>query len=198
MPEMLNCCDNNLSSIKSFDRDTVHKEGIWHKTSHVWLYDDEGYVYFQVRADSDRLYTSASGHVLADEDTLDTAVRETQEELGINIKKDELELIEVDAWKFDNKVKHDHAFAYIYLYKVANEFSNFTLDKNEVSGIVKIRAKDLLGYLLALPFECEQFDIHGKKLKKYKDLLLMEGEFGILKYGKILQAIIKKGESTND
>src|SRR5574344_1368636 len=100
MPEMLNCCDNNLSSIKSFDRDTVHKEGIWNKTSHVWLYDDEGYVYFQVRADSDRLYTSASGHVLADEDTLDTAVRETQEELGIIIKKDELELIEVDAWKF--------------------------------------------------------------------------------------------------
>ena len=192
MAELLNCCDANLNPIEPRDRDTVHKEGIWHKTSHVWMYDDEGYVYFQVRADADKLYTTASGHVDGNEEPEDTAVRETGEEVGVRILKDNLELIEIDAWKFDNEVKHDHAFAYIYLYKVDNGFTSFSVNPTEVSDVVKVKAKDLLGYLLALPFPCEQFDVHGKKLKKNKDLLLMNGEVSILKYGRILKAIVER------
>ena len=195
MAELLNCCDENLNSIEPVDRDIVHKEGIWHKTSHVWLYDEEGYVYFQVRADADKLYTSASGHVDANEGPRDAAVREMGEELGLRIWDDELELIEIDAWKFDNEVKHDHAFAYIYLYKVDNGFTSFSVNPTEVSDVVKIKAKDILGSLLGLPFPCEQFDVHGKKLKKNKDLLLMNGEVSILKYGRILKAIVERTDN---
>lgn len=192
MAEILNCCDKFLKKIEPVDRDTVHKEGIWHKTAHVWMYDDEGYVYFQVRADADKLYTTASGHVDGNEEPEDTAVRETGEEVGVRVLKDNLELIEIDAWKFDNEVKHDHAFAYIYLYKVDNGFTSFSVNPTEVSDVVKVKAKDLLGYLLALPFPCEQFDVHGNKLKKNKDLLLMNGEVSILKYGRILKAIVER------
>lgn len=192
MAELLNCCDANLNAIEPVDRDTVHKEGIWHKTSHVWLYDEEGYVYFQVRADADKLYTSASGHVDANEDPRDAAVREMGEELGLRIWKDQLELIEIDAWKFDSETKHDHAFSHIYIYKVPVDCKEFSINPTEVSDVVKVKAKELLGYLLGLPFLCEQFDVHGKKLKKNKDLLLMNGEASILKYGRILDAINKR------
>lgn len=192
MSELLHCCDENLNTIESVDRDIVHKEGIWHKTSHVWLYDDEGFVYFQVRTDADKLYTSASGHVMAGEEPINTAYRETAEELGFQLDPRKLELIEVDAWKLDTEVKHDHAFAYIYLYKIPVNYNAFSVNPDEVSNVVKIKAKDLLGYLLALPFECEQFDVHNKKLKKNKDLLLMEGEISVLKYGRILDAIRKR------
>ncbi len=190
--ELLNCCNADLNPIEPRDRDTVHKEGIWHKTSHVWLYDSEGYVYFQVRADADKLYTSASGHVGANEDTKNAAVREMGEELGLRIWDDELELIEIDAWKFDNEVKHDHAFAYIYLYKIARGFTGFSVNPTEVSDVVKVKAKDLLGHFIGLPFPCPQFDVHGKKLKKYKELLLMDGEIAVLKYGRILKAIVER------
>lgn len=192
MTELLHCCDENLNTIESADRDIVHKEGIWHKTSHVWLYDDEGFVYFQVRTDADKLYTSASGHVIAGEEPINTAYRETAEELGFQLDPRKLELIEVDAWKLDTEVKHDHAFAYIYLYKIPVNYNAFSVNPDEVSNVVKIKAKDLLGYLLALPFECEQFDVHNNKLKKNKDLLLMDGEISVLKYGKILDAIRKR------
>lgn len=192
MAELLHCCDENLNTIESADRDIVHKEGIWHKTSHVWLYDDEGFVYFQVRTDADKLYTSASGHVMAGEEPINTAYRETAEELGFQLDPRKLELIEIDAWKLDTEVKHDHAFAYIYLYKIPVNYNAFSVNPDEVSNIVKIKAKDLLGYLLALPFECEQFDVHNDKLKKNKDLLLMDGEISVLKYGRILNAIQKR------
>jgi len=192
MAELLHCCDENLNTIESVDRDIVHKKGIWHKTSHVWLYDDEGFVYFQVRTDADKLYTSASGHVMAGEEPINTAYRETAEELGFQLDPRKLELIEVDAWKLDTEVKHDHAFAYIYLYKIPVNYNAFSVNPDEVSNIVKIKAKDLLGYLLALPFECEQFDVHNNKLKKNKDLLLMDGEISVLKYGRILDAIRKR------
>lgn len=192
MAELLHCCDENLNTIKSVDRDIAHKEGIWHKTSHVWLYDDEGFVYFQVRTDADKLYTSASGHVMAGEEPINTAYRETAEELGFQLDPRKLELIEVDAWKLDTEAKHDHAFAYIYLYKIPVNYNAFSVNPDEVSNVVKIKAKDLLGYLLALPFECEQFDVHNIKLKKNKDLLLMDGEISVLKYGRILDAIRKR------
>ena len=192
MAELLNCCDQDLNPIKPKDRDTVHKEGIWHKTSHVWLYDEEGYVYFQVRADADKLYTSASGHVVANEDPKIAAIREMGEELGFRIIKDQLELIEIDAWKFDSETKHDHAFAHIYLYKVPNGCTDFSVNPTEVSNIVKVKAGDMLSCLLGLPFVCEQFDVYGKKHKKNKELLLMDGEVSILKYGRIHSAIDKK------
>jgi 8-oxo-dGTP pyrophosphatase MutT (NUDIX family) len=192
MSELLSTCDKFLKAIEPVERDIVHKEGIWHKTAHVWMYDNEGYIYFQVRADADKLYTTASGHVDGNEEPEDTAVRETNEEVGVSIQKDELELIEVDAWQFDNEVKHDHAFAYIYLYKVHTGFKEFNVNLTEVKDIIKVKARDLLSYLLGLPFECEQFDINGNKLKHNKDLLLMDGEVSILKYGRILQAVTKR------
>lgn len=198
MSELLHCCDENLKTIESVERDIVHKKGIWHKTSHVWLYDDEGYVYFQVRADADKLYTSASGHVVAGEEPINTAYRETAEELGFQLDPRKLELIEVDAWKLDTETKHDHAFAYIYLYKIPVNYNAFSVNINEVSDIIKIKAKDLLGYLLALPFECEQLDVHNNKLKKNKDLLLMDGEISVLKYGRILDAIRKRTDKEKD
>lgn len=194
MTELLHCCDENLNTIESVDRDIVHKEGIWHKTSHVWLYDDEGFVYFQVRTDADKLYASASGHVMVGEEPINTAYRETAEELGFQLDPRKLELIEVDAWKLDTEVKRDHAFAYIYLYKIPVNYNAFSVNPDEVSNVVKIKAKDLLGYLLALPFECEQFDVYNNKLKKNKDLLLMDGEISVLKYGRILDTIRKRSD----
>ena len=143
MPEeLLACCNENLEPLLATERNKVHQEGIWHKTSHVWLYDDEGYVYFQVRADADKLYTSASGHVLGNETPKDAAARETREELGIDIRKDNLELIEIDQWKYDTETKHDHAFAHIFLYRIKAGFNEFDVDPNEVSGVVKIKAKE--------------------------------------------------------
>lgn len=192
MSEMLSCCDENLNTIEPMDRDTVHKTGIWHKTAHVWLYDADGYVYFQIRSDADKLYTSASGHVMYNESPKQTAKREAFEELGINLDTDNMELIEIDAWKFDSETKHDHAFSHIYLYKLPTNHNEFRVDKNEVSGVVKIKATEILDVLLDKTRMCNQYDLNNNLLQTNKEILLMPGEIGILKYGRIIQAIVKK------
>lgn len=192
MSEMLSCCDENLCCIAPVERDVVHKTGVWHKTAHVWLYDTDGYVYFQIRSDADKLYTSASGHVMHNETPKQTAKREAFEELGINLDTDNMELIEIDAWKFDSDTKHDHAFSHIYLYKLPANHNEFNVDKNEVSGVVKIKATEILDVLLGNKQTCNQYDLNNNLLQNNKEILLMPGEIGILKYGRIMQAIVKK------
>lgn len=192
MSEMLSCCDENLCCIAPVERDVVHKTGVWHKTAHVWLYDTDGYVYFQIRSDADKLYTSASGHVMYNESPKQTAKREAQEELGVNLDTNNMELLEIDAWKFDSDTKHDHAFSHIYLYKLPQNYNEFNTDKNEVLGIVKIKATEILDVLLGKTNTCNQYDINNNLLETNKELLLMPGEIGVLKYGRIMQAVVKK------
>lgn len=194
MSELLNCCTDELISIEPVDRDIVHKEGIWHKTSHVWLYDENGFVYFQVRADANKLYTSASGHVMANETPKQTACREAKEELGIDLKEENLLLLDITRWEFDSETKHDHAFAHIYLYKLPVDFKDFDVDINEVSDVVKVKARDILSVLLDLPFDYEQYDVRNQVLRHKKELLVMPGEIPVLKYGRILREITKRSK----
>ena len=74
--EHLDIYDEYMNKIGTEKRDIVHQNGLWHKTVHCWIYDDIGNVYFQIRADSGKLYTTASGHVLAGETVRDAFHRE--------------------------------------------------------------------------------------------------------------------------
>lgn len=195
MSELLNCCLSNLEPAVAEERDVVHKLGIYHKTSHIWLYDNDGYVYFQVRGDLNKMYTSASGHVLATETPEEAGCREAREELGINIDPYSLELILIELWMADTEIKHDYAFAHVYLHKVPVNFNGFNIDNKEVVDVVKIKADSLLKRLL---FDSDSY----KNIKQYHlgnveiinpyELLCSSKEHLITKYGKILEAIIQR------
>ena len=68
-------------------RSEVHRLGLWHRTVHIWLFDANGKILFQLRAhdkeNNPNLYdTSCAGHM--------SAVREIREELGLEKTTDEL------------------------------------------------------------------------------------------------------------
>lgn len=198
MGENLCCCfKGDLNRWFCEDRKTVHERGIWHKTSHVWLYDDDGYVYFQIRKDSTSLYTSASGHVLAFETPEDAAVREAKEELGINLVKELLELIEIYEWVYDTDTKKDHAYAHVYLYKVPTNFSEFTVDTSEVLGVRKVYAPTLLTDLIkdSKRITPEQRYPDGEDCPIPCPLLVMANENALLKYGKILDSVKRRTQA---
>lgn len=74
----------------SLPRPQVHREGLWHKSAHIWVIDTHGRILLQRRAlDKDThpgLWDiSAAGHLSAGEQSLDAAVREIREELGLDI-----------------------------------------------------------------------------------------------------------------
>ena len=76
----------------------AHKNGWWHNTIHVWLYTKNGEILLQQRSHKKTIFpllwdVSAAGHIDAGESFVDAAIRETKEELGLELKPEELKKI---------------------------------------------------------------------------------------------------------
>ena len=114
-----------------------------------WLYDNGGNVYFQIRKDEGKFYTTASGHVIAGEDVKEAFGREIKEEIGIDLNYNNADLVDVvkfrmDKVKSDGSVFRDRAFANVFAYEFDNNITDLHFDENEVAGLVKVNAKDAL------------------------------------------------------
>jgi isopentenyl-diphosphate Delta-isomerase len=86
--ERIDVVDDRDRFVAVLPRDEVHRQGLIHRSVHVFLVDEEDRIYLQRRAwtkeqDPGRWDSSASGHVESGESYDDAAARELQEELGI-------------------------------------------------------------------------------------------------------------------
>ena len=65
----------------------AHQKGLYHQSVHVWFYTVEGKVLLQKRASVKKVFpnkwdVSVAGHIGAGEGIIETAMRETEEEIG--------------------------------------------------------------------------------------------------------------------
>lgn len=198
--EFLDVYNERHEMIGTYPRDEVHEKGMWHNTIHCWLYDNEGSVYFQVRSDADKLYTTASGHVQTGETLKEAFGREVKEEIGLNVDYEEAELLNVVTWKMDKekngKTIKDRAFANIYLLNISDNELEFNFIDHEVIGVAKINASDTLRLFNDELSQIEGIYFSEDKKESHtfekKDFLLMPGETLIGKYGYILEVIKRK------
>ncbi|MFJ7744545.1 NUDIX domain-containing protein [Peribacillus sp. NPDC097295] len=147
--EMLKIFNEARHPIGEATREEVHRLGHWHEVFHCWFVSREeevDYLYLQHRCAlkkdyPDLLDITAAGHLLADE-TVHDGVREIKEEIGITVPFDELVSLGVikDCATMENFI--DKELVHLFLYKSTNRFSDFVLQKEEVSGIVKVKLKD--------------------------------------------------------
>ena len=79
------------------ERQKAHREGIRHRTSHVWIIREYNgiEVLLQKRSENKDSYPgcydiSSAGHLIAGSEYKESALRELKEELGISAKIDEL------------------------------------------------------------------------------------------------------------
>ena len=82
----------------SCGRTRVHAEGLWHRTVHIWAFDSKGRILFQLRArvkenNPGLLDTSCAGHISAGDTSVNAAVRELREELGVRKSSRDLEYL---------------------------------------------------------------------------------------------------------
>ena len=193
--------DGNYLGYKS--RDEVHKEGLWHNTVHCWLYEMDGSVYFQIRKDSGKFYTTASGHVLKGETIEEAFRREINEEIGLDIDSSDATLVDIVPWRMD-KIKNgslfkDRAKANVYVDLFEGDLDSFKFDPNEVLGVVKVKAKDALNLFKNGKGEIEAEIITTKDNKNVKisklvsidDFLVMEHETTYDKYKDVLNKVIE-------
>ena len=201
--ELLDTYNENHEFIAAVERQIVHRDALWHDTVHCWLYDEEGNIYFQERADKHKLYTTASGHVLAGETIKEAFGREVKEELGYLIDYGQAKLIEInkfilDREESDGSIFKDRAFANVYACLFKDDFAKLEFDEKELSGVVKMPALEV-GKLI----KGEIAEIKGIKLTKDNqemlekevmltrdDFLVNKGENILEKYGKVVDFII--------
>ena len=73
----------------------VHRDGDWHRSVHVWILTPDDRILVQRRAltkeNNPGLWdVSCAGHISAGETAIESAIRETREELGLDIDRGEL------------------------------------------------------------------------------------------------------------
>ena len=97
--ELLDIVDENgIPTGETVDREAAHKEGIRHRTSHVWLlrtHNGKTQVLLQKRSLNKDSYPgcydiSSAGHIPAGDGFLESALRELKEELGVHAAEEEL------------------------------------------------------------------------------------------------------------
>ncbi|AZB40918.1 NUDIX hydrolase [Bacillus sp. FJAT-42376] len=142
--ELLKVFDENGRCLGTAERKEVHRQGFWHETFHCWMTErhlDRMYLYFQLRSPLKKDYPSlfditAAGHLLADETAAD-GVRELEEELGLSILFSELVSLGTIPWTGSHGDIIDRELARVYLYHRESPIEGFSLQKEEVAGVVK-------------------------------------------------------------
>ncbi|WP_349408521.1 NUDIX hydrolase [Pseudalkalibacillus sp. SCS-8] len=175
--ERLRIFDEHKNDIGVASRSEVHRKGYWHEAFHCWFVKNEegtNYIYLQLRSKNkkdypDLLDITAAGHLLASE-TVEDGVREIKEEIGIVVEFSDLISLGVTDYCVTREDLIDKEFANVFLYKSENNFEDFTLQVEEVSGIVRARFSDFAQLWYGERDEIEingiEINENGKKVEK--------------------------------
>lgn len=139
--ELLFIVDKNNQPIDPQLRSMAHKNGLWHRTSGIWVINYSKQILCQKRSlkkdvNPGKWEAFFGGHLSPNENYLHNAANETSEELGIAVN--EKDFISYKVFKSDkpNHKEFQHVFALI-LNKNLNEFQ---FEKEEID---QLQWKDL-------------------------------------------------------
>ncbi|MDA2922553.1 NUDIX domain-containing protein [Patescibacteria group bacterium AH-259-L07] len=126
----------NIRKMKS----EVHKNGSWHRASHIWIYNSKGEILLQLRAENKEFYPnmwdiSASGHISAGEEPIISALREMEEEIGLSVKPEDLQFFKIRKHKAVYKKLVNNEFYYVYFLNFDGDIKKLTLQDEEVAKI---------------------------------------------------------------
>ena len=127
---------------KSALKTEAHKNGWYHNTIHVWFYTLEGFVLLQQRSHKKAICpllwdVSVAGHIDAGESIESAAVRETREEIGLEIKPNDLRKIGVhchESTYFNGEIK-DNEFHHIYIAELKVPIEDLVPQSSEVEAL---------------------------------------------------------------
>ena len=173
--EKLKIFDDNRKQIGIATRKEVHRVGYWHEAIHCWFLsreEDVDYIYLQIRSNTKKDYPNllditAAGHLLSEE-TIADGVREIKEEIGIDVSVNELVPLGIIEYCVINENFIDKELANLFLYQYNKTFHDFTLQKEEVSGIVRVDFNDFNDLWLGKKEEIRmtgfEINIQGEKI----------------------------------
>lgn len=134
--ELLFIVDENNNPLSPQPRNYAHKNGLWHRTTGIWVINGKKQILCQKRSlnkDVKPGFWEAffGGHLAPNEDYLQSAVNEVREELGIEIDKNDL--IPFKILKSD-KPNH-REFQHIFALKLKSNDNCFNFEKDEIDEL---------------------------------------------------------------
>lgn len=133
---------------KSAPKSEIHSKGYYHHTAHIWLYTKTGEILLSQRAASKVICpllwdVSVAGHIDAGESLISAAIREVNEEIGLNINKHDLEKIGI--FKCFQSYKNgiiDNEFHNTFISELKVDLSKLKLQIDEVEAIKLVTLKE--------------------------------------------------------
>ena len=152
MPDnrILNVVDENDSVVGEATREEIHAKGLLHREMHVWLYNKNGEVFFQMRAkDKDTfpglLDASVGGHVEIGDSYEKTAVKETEEEAGLDIDPRDLKFITTIRHTAHDEItgKINNVIRKVYAYEFNGVPDDLRIEKGKATGFERVKIDSL-------------------------------------------------------
>lgn len=145
--------DGNLTG-KTALKSEAHKNGLYHNTIHLWLYTGNKKILLQQRSHKKAIYpllwdVSVAGHIDAGETYTQAAVRETEEEIGLKLKENDLTKIGTHLHKsiYNNGQIKDFEFHQIYIAKLSVNLDELMPQKDEVEAIKLVSYQEFVDLL---------------------------------------------------
>ncbi|MGO4918961.1 NUDIX hydrolase [Maribacter spongiicola] len=141
--------DGNMTNTTAM-KSEAHKNGWFHQTVHIWFYTSDGEILIQQRGRKKDIYpllwdVSVAGHIGAGEDIVTSALREVQEEIGLNIASSDLEKIGIfKSVKNHSEVLKDYEFHHTFIAEIKSPFNTLQKQDSEVEAL-KLVSKNQFG-----------------------------------------------------
>lgn len=136
-----------------FSKEETHSKGICHGISTVALINKKGQLLIQKRSlnkkgEPGKWDLSSAGHIESLETAIDTAIRETYEEISLEITKEELQLLDTFLFKkvYDNGEIISH-LTYLFLLEKDIDINNIKFAEEEISEIRYVNKEEYLQLL---------------------------------------------------
>lgn len=141
MDELIDICNENNEPLNIRKmKSEAHKSGLWHRSSHIWIYNNKSEILLQLRSGDKDIFpnlwdVSSAGHIGAGEEPVESAIRETKEEIGLTAPRKDLEFYTIR--KQSSQYHHflDNEFHYVYFFRYDGDINNLILQKEEVEDV---------------------------------------------------------------
>lgn len=156
--------ENNRSLDVRKMKSEAHRDGLWHRAAHVWMYNNQGEILLQLRSIEKEQYpemwdVSVAGHIGAGEEPRVAASREMAEEVGLSIDPIDLDFFKIEQIREVYKSIKNNGFEYVYFFRFDGDKNDLVLQKEEVEEIRLVHIDELERDLKRNP---EKYVPHGK------------------------------------
>ena len=148
MAEYFDVCDEQgLPTGKIVERSIAHRDGVPHRTAHVWITRQEGgrqQILLQKRSQNKDSFpgmydTSSAGHIPAGDEPAVSAARELEEELGIRAEEGQLQYAGFFhaeyALPFHGSIFWDNEYVSVFVYDAPVRTEDIRIQEEELEEV---------------------------------------------------------------